>query len=163
MKLLAEERPAVLHGAKVGLCSMYVADLYARLRQLRRTEALRRLQAACLPDRSAEIQRIRSVYGSIADKIIAEQAPFLDLSPEEFSQLKQHILDYWDDIQALATAVPAVEWFSDHLHQAGDATKPSDLGLSDDEVRQALFDAHLLRNRFTICKLGRLLNLMDGL
>jgi glycerol-1-phosphate dehydrogenase [NAD(P)+] len=163
MKLLREGRPAVLHGAKVGLSSIYVADLYARLRQIGRAEAMQRLEAARLPDRSAEVQRIRSVYGPIADKMIREQAPFMDLSHEAFVRLKQRISDHWDDIQALAADVPDAQWFSDCLRQAGGAAKPGDLGLSDKEVQQALLDAHLLRNRFTICKLGRILKLMDGL
>ena len=124
---------------------------------------MQRLEAARLPDRSAEVQRIRSVYGPIADKMIREQAPFMDLSHEAFVRLKQRISDHWDDIQALAADVPDAQWFSDCLRQAGGAAKPGDLGLSDKEVQQALLDAHLLRNRFTICKLGRILKLMDGL
>ena len=60
MKLLREGCPAVLHGAKVGLCSLYVADLYEHLRQIGRAEAGDRLQADCLPDRDADAQRIRS-------------------------------------------------------------------------------------------------------
>ena len=116
-----------------------------------------------MPDRSAEVQRIRSVYGPIADKMISEQTPFMDLSPEAFALLKQHILDHWDDIQAVAAEVPEAQWFSDRMRQAGGAAKPGDLGLSDEEVQQALLNSHLLRNRFTICKLGRLLTLMDGM
>jgi len=163
MKLLQEGRPAVLHGAKVGLCSIYVADLYAHLRQVGKAEAIRRLQTTFLPDRSAEVQRIRSVYGPIADKLIIEQTPFLDLSPVAFAMLKERILNHWDDIQALTAGVPAAQWFSEHLRQAGGATTPADLGLSEAEVHQALQDSHLLRNRFTVCKLARLMSLIDGL
>ena len=67
MKLIREGRPAVLHGAKVGLCSIYAAELYARLRALDRDTAAARLQATPQPDRQADIQRIHAVYGSIAD------------------------------------------------------------------------------------------------
>ena len=163
MKLLREGRPAVLHGAKVGLCSLYMADLYMRLRQIKRSDVTSRLLAACLPDRSAEEQRIRSIFGSIADKLIAEQAPFLNLSVESFARLKQRILDHWDEIQILAADVPAPQWFADHLRQAGCPTTPAELGLSDNEVEQALLNAHFFRNRFTICKLGHILGLVDGL
>ena len=54
--------------------------------------------------------------------MIAEQAPFLDLLIEAFAELKQVILDRWDDIQALAAEVPAPQWFVDHLLQAGGPT-----------------------------------------
>jgi len=163
MKLLREGRPAVLHGAKVGLCSLWVADLYARLRQIDRRQAVARLEKAVLLDRAAEERRIRQVYGSIADKLLVEQAPFIDLSAESLARLKQRILETWDELQALAASVPSAGWFSEHLRQSGGATQPTALGLSDDEVRQALLNAHLLRNRFTICKLARILDLVDGL
>ncbi|OGO28478.1 MAG: hypothetical protein A2W33_00200 [Chloroflexi bacterium RBG_16_52_11] len=163
MKLLREARPAVLHGAKVGLCSMRVAELYARLRQIDRAGAAARLESAALLDRAAEAQRIRTIYGPIADKLLVEQAPFLEMSPEAFAGLKQRILDHWDEIQELAAGVPPPQWFADRLRQAGGADQPAALGLSDEEVEQALRNAHLLRNRFTICKLGRILSLMNGL
>ena len=49
------------------------------------------------------------------------------------------------------------------LRQAGGATTPAGLGLSDEEVEQAVLHSHLFRNRFTICKLGRMLRLKEGL
>ena len=41
-----------------------------------------------LPERALEIQRIREAYGPIADRIIAEQAPFLDLTEQTYGLLK---------------------------------------------------------------------------
>ena len=163
MKLLREGRPAVLHGAKVALCSLWVADLYARLRQIDRRTAAARLEKATLLDRAAEEKRIHQVYGSIAAKLLVEQEPFIGLSAEAFAHLKQRILDNGDELQALAASVPSAGWLSDLLRQAGGATQPAELDLTDDEVHQALLNAHLLRNRFTICKLARILNLVDGL
>lgn len=163
MKLLREGRPAVLHGVKVGMCSIWVAELYARLLRIDRTEVKARLQAADLADRNADETRIHDIYGPIAGKLIQEQEPFLDLSPEAFVQLKQHILDGWDDIQAFAAEVPAPQRFADLLRQVGGATQPAEAGLSDEEVQQALLNAHFLRNRFTICKLGRILGLVAGM
>lgn len=161
MKLIQEDRPAVLHGAKVGLCSIWAAELYRRLRTIEADEAARCLQASLLPDRAAEEKRIRAIYGPIADKLLVEQAPFLDLSREAFDGLKERILDYWEVIQAIASQVPAPEWLSDHLRQVGGAIRPSELGLSDDEVQQAFLYSHYLRNRFTICKLGDILGLLN--
>jgi glycerol dehydrogenase-like iron-containing ADH family enzyme len=58
--------------------------------------------------------------------------------------------------------VPAHDKLADLLSQAGGATRPAGLGLSEEEVQQALTESHFLRNRFTICKLGRILGLPDG-
>lgn len=159
LKLLREGRPAVLHGAKVGLCSIWMADLYAQLRGLSRDEAASRLAAAALPDRGAEIQRIQAAYGPIADKLVVEQAPFLDQSQQDFDQLKQRILDQWDFLQEIAHEVASPERFAELMTQAGGVSSPEALGLSFAEVRDALVDSHFIRNRFTIIKLGRILNL----
>jgi len=163
MKLIREGRPAVLHGAKVGLCTIYAAELYARLRALDRETAAARLQATPQPDRQADIQRIQAVYGSIADKLVVEQAPYLDMSPNSYAHLQQHILERWEAIQAVVAEVPTPQELANLLRQAGGATTPAALGLSDEEVEQAVLHSHLFRNRFTICKLGRMLRLKEGL
>jgi glycerol-1-phosphate dehydrogenase [NAD(P)+] len=162
MKLLREGRPAVLHGAKVGLCSLPAAQLYARLRRIDRPQAVTRLAATAPPERTADMQRIRQAFGPIAGNLFVEQAPFLEMTAADYDRLKQRALEHWDEIQALAAQVPAPEKLVDLLSQAGGATRPAGLGLSEEEVLQALADSHFLRNRFTICKLGRMLGLPDG-
>jgi len=157
MKLLREDRPAVLHGAKVGMCSLLAAELYAQIRRIDRPAATARLSAAVRPDRAADMQRIRAAFGPIAENLFVEQAPFLDMTAVDFERLKQSILAHWDEIQAVAEQVPAPERLTDLLDQVGGATRPGGLGLSDAEVQQALTESHFLRNRFTICKLGRIL------
>jgi glycerol-1-phosphate dehydrogenase [NAD(P)+] len=158
MKLLREGRPAVLHGAKVALCSILVAGLYEPLRQLDRAEVARRLDASRMPDREADAACIQRVFGPIADKLLIEQAPFLDLTPAAYEQLKQRILTHWEEIQALANQVPTPRQMASLLSQAGGATQPAELGLSEEEVQQALEYAHFIRNRFTVCKLERIIN-----
>jgi glycerol-1-phosphate dehydrogenase [NAD(P)+] len=162
MKLLREGRPAVLHGAKVGMCSLLAAELYAQLRQMNRLQAVTRLASATQPERTADMQRIRQAFGPIAENLFVEQAPFLDMTAADFARLKQRILERWDEVQALAAEVPAPEKLVDLLSQAGGATRPARLGLSGEEVQQALTESHFLRNRFTICKLRRILGLPDG-
>lgn len=163
MKLVSEGRPAVLHGAKVGLCSIYAAELYARLRALDQATAEDRMKATPQPDSQTDIQRIHAVYGSIADKLVIEQAPYLNMSPKAYTHLQQHILERWEEIQAVAAQVPAPQELIRLLRLAGGATTPAELGLNDEEVEQAVLNSHLFRNRFTICKLGRMLRLKDGL
>ncbi len=49
MMLLQQGRPAILHGAKVGVATALVADLYAQLRALSRRQASDLLEASTLP------------------------------------------------------------------------------------------------------------------
>jgi glycerol-1-phosphate dehydrogenase [NAD(P)+] len=158
MKLLREGRPAVLHGAKVGQCSVLVADLYARLRQISRAEAEARLKASPLPNRAEDVASIERVFGPIASSLVAEQAPFLNLTPETYAQLKEKILNNWDEIQALAKLVPTALEMSQLLVRAGGPACPADLNLSDEEFAQSLEYAHFIRNRFTVRKLARIMN-----
>ncbi|MBE0699495.1 MAG: sn-glycerol-1-phosphate dehydrogenase [Anaerolineaceae bacterium] len=157
MKLLREGRPAVLHGAKVGQCSVLVAGLYDRLRQISRAEAEARLQASSLPDREDEVACIERVFGPIAGSLVIEQAPFLEMSPQAYAQLKERILLHWEEIQSLARLVPPAHEMSRLLVQAGGPAQPADLNLTAEEISQSLEYAHFIRNRFTVRKLGRIL------
>jgi len=152
MKLLREGRPAVLHGAKVALCSILVAGLYQQFRQIDRAEASRRLQTSQLPDRAADVACIHEAFGPIADKLEIEQAPFLNMTPQDYEQLKRRVLENWDELQSAAALVPAPEQMTHLMRQAGGATQPEELTLTEEEVQQALKYSHFFRNRFTICK-----------
>lgn len=162
MKLLQEGKPAILHGAKVGVATILVAGFYAQIRQLSQEQAAVRLRQARLPDRQREIERIRGFYDplGLTDRIIAEQAPFLDMSEAEYEQLKQRILDLWPEVQRVAAGVPTPQALTDWLRQVGGPTTAGELGFSEEEQEFALHASHYLRNRFTGVKLSRILGLL---
>jgi glycerol-1-phosphate dehydrogenase [NAD(P)+] len=153
MKLLREGRPAILHGAKVGVACTMIARQYEQLRQLTLPEATERLRASRLPDRGQETERIRAGYGPIAEQIMAEQAPFLNLTEEAYDRLKQKIVVHWSEIQEIAASVPPAEELISMLHTVGGPTDTRALGLSDEEVALGTEYAYYLRNRFTVTKL----------
>jgi glycerol-1-phosphate dehydrogenase [NAD(P)+] len=159
MKLLQEHRPAILHGAKVGFALTLVAEQYAKIRALSRQQMLDRLEAATLPSREQEIATIRQGYGALADDVIREHAPFLDLTEAGFDRVKKHIAECWDEIQAVAAMVPAPQEIVGYLRQAGAATDGQSLGLGADEIPLGMQYGHYLRNRFTVMKLSRVLNI----
>ena len=157
MKLLQEHRPAILHGAKVGVGTVMAARRYEHIRSLTQEEAVRMLSRASLPSREHDLARIRAVYGRAADRIIADHAPFLDMLEAGLDGLKQKIADHWAEIQEIAATVPPARRIVDLLELAGGPSDPRALGLSDDEVEQAREVSHYLRARFTVNTLGRLL------
>ncbi|MBZ0301527.1 MAG: iron-containing alcohol dehydrogenase, partial [Anaerolineae bacterium] len=159
MKLLQEHRPAILHGAKVGFALIQVAKQYARLRALSREEMLDRLEAAALPDRDAEIARIRQGYGKLADDVAKEHGPFLNQTPEDYDRIKKNIAENWDAIQQAAALVPPPEQIRASFQRVGGPVDADELGLSEEEVRLGLEYGHYLRNRFTVMKLSRVLDL----
>jgi glycerol-1-phosphate dehydrogenase [NAD(P)+] len=159
MKLLQENRPALLHGAKVGLGTIFAARRYDIVRGLSREEIVQRLANANPPDRKAEIACIRQFYGPQADQVIAVQRPFLEISESDFEALEQKIIDNWDEVQEIAATVPPAQEIAGLLEQVGGATTPQQLGLSDEETQAALNHGHYLRARFTVAKFGHMMGL----
>jgi glycerol-1-phosphate dehydrogenase [NAD(P)+] len=159
LKLLRENRPAILHGAKVGVACILMAGYYERIRQLTRPQVAERLEAATLPDRAQEIRRIQAAYPSIADQVIAEQAPFLEMSEQAIRLLKYKIVDCWEVILEIASTVPSARELGDMLRQVGGAVDARTLGLSDEEVAQGMEYSHYFRNRFTVLKLSRIIRI----
>jgi glycerol-1-phosphate dehydrogenase [NAD(P)+] len=159
MKLLWEDRPAILHGAKVGVACSLVAGFYEQIKSLSPDQAAERLSQSRIPDRQQEVQRIHQVFGPIAEKVIGEQAPFLEMSQEAFELLKRKIVNHWDDIQKIAYTVPTSQELVGLLDQVDGPATTKALGLSDEEASQGLKHAHYFRNRFTVMKLARILGI----
>jgi glycerol-1-phosphate dehydrogenase [NAD(P)+] len=159
MKLLQDGKPAILHGAKVGVATVHAARRYQALRQMTRLQLVDRLAQLTLPDREDEIEQIRDGYGPVADQVIPIQSPFLDLTEAEFSNLKQRVVDLWDTIQEIARDVPPPQKIVDLLAQAGGPTDTSSLGLEESYLPAGLKYAHYLRNNFTMNKLSWLLGI----
>jgi glycerol-1-phosphate dehydrogenase [NAD(P)+] len=159
MKLLQEQRPALLHGAKVGLGTILAARRYDIVRGLSREEIARRLANVSLPDREAEIACIGQFYGPLADQVIAVQRPFLEMSTADFEALKHRVVSHWDEILEIAATVPPAQEIAGLLEQVGGATTPQKLGLSAEETQAALNHGHYLRARFTVTKFGHLMGL----
>ena len=148
---------AVCNGTEIG--TILAARRYEAIRGLSRKDAIDRLSTASLPDREEEIACIRTAYGAVADRIIADHQPFLEILEASFGTLKQRIADRWTEIQEIAARVPPAQRIADLLDQVGGPSDPRAVGLSEDEVRLALEFSRYLRRRFTVNTLGRTLGL----
>jgi len=159
MLLLRQGRPAILHGAKVGVGCILVARRYEQIRQMGAAEARRRLAKSRPPNLKTEAERIRSVYGPVADQVIDHHRAFLDIPLDRHASLVNTIEARWDDIHALAATVPSPTRLYDLLQRVGGPTTVRTLGLTDKEGRLAEQHAHYLRPRFTVMKLARMLGM----
>jgi glycerol-1-phosphate dehydrogenase [NAD(P)+] len=159
MKLLQEGRPAILHGAKVGVATVLVAGLYDRIRQLSRQQVSDLLEAATWPSRAEEEALIREAYGELAGDIVAEHKAFLDPTAAQVETLRRTILERWEEIQAIAAQVPAAQEVAELLVRVGGPATVAELGLEESERDLAAANGHYLRDRFTVRKLVRALGL----
>jgi glycerol-1-phosphate dehydrogenase [NAD(P)+] len=159
MKLAREDRPPVLHGAKVGLATILIARYYEDLRHISHNEMQKRLRSARPPEPEKELTHIRSIYGSISGTIIQLQRDTIFLNPEYFNEICRRIEIYWDDIQTFATTVPTSEQIKHLLLQVGGVTQPQELGLTLEDILDAIENAPYLRKYFTILNLSRMLGM----
>jgi glycerol-1-phosphate dehydrogenase [NAD(P)+] len=159
LKLLWENRPALLHGAKVGVATVLIAKEYERIKRITRRQLVEHLGNISLPDREQEVRRIKMVYGLAAEEVIDTQSAFLNMSAQDFNRLKLRMVDQWSLVQDIADTVPKASELIEALRLAGAETEASSLGLTGQEVETALDYGHYLRNRFTLLKLRHLFGL----
>ncbi len=159
MRLLQEHRPAVLHGAKVGIGTIHIARQYEQIRRLNHEQVEHYLEASTLPERELELRKIRAAFGPVSTEIEREQHRFLSMTEEEFAMLKARIAVQWDRILEVAANVPSSVEVRELLEQVGAPTDITMLGLDSKEEAEALQYGHYLRSQFTVTKLGRVLGL----
>lgn len=159
MQLLMANRPAILHGAKVGYAATLVAQLYDQIRGLSQDEARILAQRAPFAGHDAEIAEMTTAYGPSAGGVLRIQAPFLALGESAYADLQQRIVAQWPAIQAIAQTVPASATLRALLDRAGAPSGWRALGLDEAMVRRALRYGHYLRSRFTVIKLCRMLGI----
>jgi len=157
MKLLTEGKPAILHGAKVGVATVLVAGMYERLRRVSRAEAVSLLEKAPRPSADDELRLIRQAYGPAADQVARAQTPFLEMTDQAWEVLTQRITDCWESVLEIAREVPRPHALARLLEKVGGPSTAGELGLPDSWRSQAISAAHYLRNHFTIVKLSRIL------
>lgn len=157
MKLLREGKPPILHGAKVGVATIFIAEAYERIKQISAGILTELLKASILPSREEEIRRIHEAYGPAAEEVLQSQTKFLDMDEAGYERLKRKIINHWGEIQEIAQKVPSPRRIAELLRCAGGPTSLHDLGLLDSDREQAAENAHYLRNHFTISRLNRIL------
>jgi glycerol-1-phosphate dehydrogenase [NAD(P)+] len=161
MKSLIENGPHHLHGSSVALASIYVAEIYQKLRQVSREQVARQLLTVQKPDPDEEMRIIRATFGPLADQAIIEINEQLYMSDERFSQLKETILEHWEEILGFAESVPEPDQFVAWLKQSGGPTTPEEMHISPADMTLALRTAHYLRRRFTVTKLLHYMGMLE--
>ncbi len=163
MKLLREGRKAVLHGAKVGIGVIAATRFYDWVRTLSAEDAAALLAARPYPRPEIETQRIRELWGDLADEILSEERHFSRLTPAQFDDLRQRVASRWSEVQRIARTVPASRDVADWLAKVGGPVDGAQIGLSEAEIRDGIAGGHYYRDRLTVAKLAWLLGLPEML
>jgi glycerol-1-phosphate dehydrogenase [NAD(P)+] len=164
MMLHRQGRPAVFHGSKVGLASIWISKYYQLILGISKDKAWKMLGSTPQFDPEVEIQKIKDGYGElIAPSIIKTQEAHLAMTPANYSSLRDRIIEKWDDIQALAREVPGPDSLTELLLGVGGATQPADIGLTDADIRHAMDYAQYVRKAFTILNICQMLGIKPPL
>ena len=154
---MSEGRHVAFHGTKVGFASILIAERYTWVREMDLPEVKARLAATPMPDVNEEIEAIRRIYGPIAGDVISTSKRFLEMTPAAYQAMQERVIAHWPEIQSIAAGVPTPEEVSDLLSKAGLPTAAEQMGLTPQDVQEALYYGHYLRNPFTVIKLLRIL------
>ncbi len=153
MRSLQTGGPHLMHGETVALGSIPAAKMYVRFRSMSKDEAAKILAQAELPEPEDEVRAIQTAYGPLADDTIEQVREQIYMGEERFEQLKRDVLDNWDTLQKYAARVAEPEQLENWLEQVCGPTTPEEIGVSQEEMEEAIQNAHYLRSRFTIAKL----------
>lgn len=158
MKLIREHRAPVLHGAKVGVASVYAARMWKFLADATPAQGIQWVRHATVPEPSRDETRIRAGFGTAAGSVMESRRQFHHYSATEFASLMDAVAARWEDVRTIARQVPSAEAMEGWLRACGGPTTPAELGLADD-LDEALELGPYLRDRFTAARLLTLLGI----
>jgi glycerol-1-phosphate dehydrogenase [NAD(P)+] len=148
MLQIAQGKPSILHGAKVGVGTVVAAEWYEKLRSLTRAEVERLLPE--LPDFDKDNQKTRELLGE-AGALIFEKNDFIHtLTNHTVHAIRSRLLENWDSIQDIAASVPPAKEIQSLLRRVHGPTTAKELGVTDKELDNAARLGHYVRSRFTV-------------
>ena len=157
MRMLIENRPPALHGAKVGIGTIYAARYWERVRQISAAQARELASKAPLPTRAEMEEEIRRIYGPATNQVMSNYAYWLELDAAGYTATKKRIVDNWAKILEIAATVPSPQEVTGWLEKVGGPTQPAQLEIGERNVQDAVNHSHYIRRAFSVHKLCRLL------
>lgn len=161
---MTHQGPAVLHGAQVGVLSVFAACLWQVVRDAVARGALGRLR---FPEAEEMRARVHDAFatadpsGAMAEECWRDYKRKLERHHANRGELADIELR-WEQFDAeVDRLLAAPEPLAQALRTARAPTRLSQLGIEPDRARWALANCHLLRDRFTVADLAFLLGLWD--
>ncbi|MDR3051223.1 MAG: sn-glycerol-1-phosphate dehydrogenase [Oscillospiraceae bacterium] len=150
--LFAGRKPA-LHGLKVGLGTLVTLDIARALAgwQVNWQAAAAHARAF---DADAFAARMAALYGPAAPEVIALERAAGKNAPQRVLARLQAIRAQWPALQAALAALPGPERVRDQLAALGAPTRAGQMGISAQEVADAVLAAKEMRDRYTVLQLA---------
>jgi len=136
MRMLTEGRKPALHGIKVGLATIIGLIMWNGIKG---SECIRK--ASSHSNHESEIKRL---YGRSADSILSTENPDLPI---------EMIKENWKSIQEIAASLPSPEDIAAMLAAVDAPTRPSEIGLTEDTLRDSIIYARDRKKVYTLLQL----------
>jgi glycerol-1-phosphate dehydrogenase [NAD(P)+] len=160
MKAIREGREPDLHGLQVGVGTLVALTVYEMLLETSPSDWGPSEDEFLPPDeRRSEFDER---YGAISEQVLSEFS-LKWLSPEKANEGRQKLADNWERVKEIVTST----WVPPQVHQhrlsiLGAATHPNEIGISVDELREAILHAREIRRRWTVLDTAYLVGLLPA-
>ncbi|TNJ65411.1 sn-glycerol-1-phosphate dehydrogenase [Paenibacillus hemerocallicola] len=159
MRHFAAGHRTELHGIKVGVATPIVLKLY---------ETLLEADAAALPMKEKSAgqvaeweRRIRQSYGPLSEELIGMNRSLL-LNQSELDIRRARLIGNWPELKRkLREIMDLAPDVKSLLRQVGAPADPGEIGVSPEELGDALRMAKEVRNRYTVLQLADQLGLLE--
>ena len=148
MMALERGEESDLHGIQVGVGCYLTLKLYEQIRMLKpdREKAIAFMKSFDEEKWKAETRR---VFGSVAPGIIATAEKEGRNDPEKHLKRLNLICDHWEEIQQIiCEELPSFERLQAIMKPCGMPMRPAELGIGDNDVRDALAASRDIRNKY---------------
>jgi glycerol-1-phosphate dehydrogenase [NAD(P)+] len=148
MCFLMSGRKQLLHGQKVGVASVLMAELYNSLNEINIIETLKHLHSLEPKTVNQRKDKIKSVYGAISEEVIKENFDELYLPQNTDKLIKK-----WEEILEIAKNVPDSGYIKSLLDTIGAPSLSSQLGIDKELESAGMENCMYVRKRYTILRL----------
>lgn len=148
----AGEKPAA-HGIQVGVATVLVLKAVEALRRYGNPNFTAARRYALTYDFGAWIKQIRTAYGNAADGIIAIESEAQKNNPEQVLSRIEAMEAHWDEITMLLQELPSASYMEGLLRELQAPTRPEDIGVSRELLKNTLLYCKEVRPRYTFLQM----------
>ncbi|MBR4896209.1 MAG: sn-glycerol-1-phosphate dehydrogenase [Clostridia bacterium] len=160
MRALAFGTPADLHGIQCGIATLVTVRTYEKLAMVR-PDCEKALAAVRAFDPDAWTAHLRERLGAGAEAMIAGERREGKYDPAKHAARLEKILAHWDRILAIIGSLPPSEKLEGFLRAIGHPTSFSEIGVSEEDAREAFRMAKDIRDKYVLGRLLWDLGLLD--
>lgn len=154
-EMMAMERRthADLHGIQVGVGTLTTLKLYDWIRTLTpsREQGLRAMRDF---DEKAWVEMVNRIFGTIAPQILEIEEKVKKNDPVKHEARLEKIVDNWDKILGfIQDELPETAYMASLMRGMGAPMTPSDLGIGEQDAKDAFTGAREIRDKYLCCSM----------